>query len=261
MAKLDDLVSQLKAAIARYLQDYVVSPATGLVNTDFTSQDDIANLLVLHRLLRDAAQADAGMAVDRYLRNVVDEHASDNDLELPQLLSQLAQQGEHMVELRTVFCSYIFSLANAICIAILSASYLSALIVTRSLLELLVGLGSGRTGSMADKIEALAMLAPDEKKVISDSWRELCGWSHPHGRWLKRLCPVLVAKGPLHHPMFTRECLAYLGICTDLAFAVGFDKFNMDADSVRSQCTDQHVDYRRFMFIRRRVEVGKTVSE
>jgi hypothetical protein len=257
MTEHDQLLSQLKQAVAAYLDSYVVGPAVELVSTDFTAQDDVASLLVLHRLLREAAEASVGKPVDQYLQVVLEKGSAEEEVELPELLSRLAEQGGHIAELRAVFCSYVFNLANSVCVSILSASYLGAFIVTRALLELLVGVGSGRTGPMAEKIEHLTMLAPNEKKVVSECWRELSGWTHPHKRWLKNLCPVLVAKGPLHHPKLTRECLAYLGICTDLAFAIGVASFGLNAEFIRDACIDQHVDYRRFMLLYRRIQMAE----
>ncbi|MCK4627319.1 MAG: hypothetical protein KAV00_18545, partial [Phycisphaerae bacterium] len=186
---------KIKQAITDYLDYYVVRPAAALVTTDFQVQDDVANLLVLHSLLQEMAEVDAGMPVDQYLLSVLRKHPIQ-DVELGELLSHLAERGDQIAELRTVFFSYVFNLANSACISILSASYLGALIVTRSLLELLVGVGSGRTGTMSERIENLQMLAVDEKKTVSECWRKLSGWAHPHKKWLKNLCPVLVAKGP-----------------------------------------------------------------
>ena len=247
------LESRLKQAITEYLDDYVVRPAVGLVTIDFLALDDVASLLVLHRLLQEMAEIDASMPVDQYLLSVLQKHPIQ-DVTLGELLSHLAERGDQIAELRTVFFSYVFNLANSACISILSASYLGAIIVTRSLLELLVGVGSGMTGKMSERIKNLRMLAVDEKKTVSECWRELSGWAHPHKKWLKNLCPVLVAKGPLHHPEITRDCLVYLGICTDLAFAIAFDKFAINPDFVRTHCIDQHVEYRRFQFLRRRIE-------
>ncbi len=253
MTEQGQLVRELKKAIAAYLDEYVVQPAARLVSTDFAAQHDIASLLALHHILLDVVKAEVGMPLDLYLRSVLAQQPVER-MELAELLSQLPEGGAQIAELRTVFCSYVFSLANSVCISILAASYLAALIVTRSLLELLVSVGAGRTGTMSEKIANLPMLAVDEKKVVSECWRELSGWTHPYRKWLKNLCPVLVAKGPLHHPEMTRDCLVYLGICTDLAFAIAFDKLALAPDLVRSRCLDQHIDYRRFLFLRRRVE-------
>ena len=245
--------SKLKEAIGGYLDDYVVQPAVGLVNSDLQAQDDIANLLVLHRLLRDLAQADAGKPLDQYLLSLLQGEPGP-DIELAELLSRPEESASRIAELRTVFCSYVFHLANWACISVLSASYLSALIITRSLLELLVNVGAGKTGGMSERIGGLEMLADDEKSILSECWRDLSGWSHSHRRWLKKLCPVLIARGPLHHPRIARECLVSLGICTDLAFAIAFDKFAVDPEVVRVRCVDNHVDYRRFLLLRRRID-------
>ncbi|MEN6496688.1 MAG: hypothetical protein ABFD16_20555 [Thermoguttaceae bacterium] len=231
----------------------MVQPASRLVDCDFAAQDDVANVLVLHDLLEAIAEAHSGKPIDQYIAQVVEEDPTDAT-DLAELLSRRRNHEADVAELRTVFCSYVLSLARAASISVLSSSYLAAFVVTRSLLELLVNVGSGITGTMSEKISSLSMLTAEEKDTVADFWRELSGWAHPHKRWLKRVCPVFVAKGPVHHPTLTRDAMGCLAFCTDLAFAIAFDKFAVEPAVVRTHCLDKHVDYCRFSFIRRRIE-------
>ena len=96
-------------------------------------------------------------------------------------------------------------------------------------------------------------MAPDEQKIISECWRELCGWAHSYRRWIKRLCPVLVAKGPLHHSSIAKECISALAITTDLAYAVAFERFNIHPERIRRVCDENLVPYERFLMLGRRL--------
>jgi hypothetical protein len=249
---MDNKLQKLQEAIDRYLSDYTTVPARQLVSSDFALQDDVASLLVLHHFLRASAEAAAGGAIDKYLRRLVDRASSG--AALSDVLSDARAQGEKTAEIRTLYCSYVFNLANWACVSILSASYLAAFIITRTLLEALVSVAAGRTGTMSEKIAALQGLRADEQRIVADCWRELCGWAHPYSGWLRRLCPVLVAKGPLHHPEIARECMVALGITTDLALAIGIDAFGLDRKRVRAMCEERHVEWQRFLLLARRLE-------
>lgn len=229
-----------------------MDPARQLVRNDFQAQDDLANLRVLHQVLQACALPADAQLLDQYLAKVVG--CAPENIDLSEILSRAEIARSDYPQLRTVFASYVYSLANWSTISILSASYLGALTVTRSLLEALVNVGSGGTGNMSDKIAALAFLDPDERQVVTDCWRDLSGWTHGYSRWLKRLCPVLVSRGPLHHPELVRDCTVLIGAVTDFAFTIAIAKLELDALSVRSLCDEMHVDWKRFMMLRRRIE-------
>ncbi|MGA2221021.1 MAG: hypothetical protein ABSH21_04435 [Verrucomicrobiia bacterium] len=92
MTQYDQLLSELKVAIAKYLDYQVVQPAIRLITDDFAAQDDVASLLVLHSLLGEIAEAHAGMPVDQYLVSVLGKEPID-DSDLAELLSRLADRG------------------------------------------------------------------------------------------------------------------------------------------------------------------------
>jgi hypothetical protein len=245
-------ISGLQDVVGRFIAEHTVDPARQLVLQDFQAQDDLANLCVLHQVLQRSALNAGPQSLDNYLAEIV-EQTPDN-LDLAEILSRAELTDSGSPILRTLYCSYVSNLASWSTISILSASYLGALVVTRSLLEVVVSAGSGISGKMSERISALTFLHPDEIRVVSECWRELSGWAHGYPRWLKRLCPVLVARGPLHHPEMVRECTVLLAIVTDLAFAVGFAKLMFDAGDVRDLCDEMHVNWRRFMMLRRRIE-------
>ena len=97
------------------------------------------------------------------------------------------------------------------------------------------------------------MLNDDEQKTVADFWRELSGWAHPHQRWVKKLLPTRTGDIPDYDSDLLRASLSSLSFCIDLAFAIAFAKFAVSIDSVRHYCESQHVDYRRFMFLRSRI--------
>jgi hypothetical protein len=253
-----DLSEALRKAMADYITDYTTRPAQQLVRTDFQGQDDLANLRVLHQVLQATASASMVSPIDKYLGELISKEPTN--LELAELISRAGTTKGSNPVVCTLFCSYVYNLANWACISILSASYLSALIVTRSLLETLVVAGAGERSTMSKMISSMTFLTPDERDTVSECWRDLCGWAHPYGRWLNRLCPVLVAKGPLHHPEMMQDCIVLLSITTDLAFAISFAKLSVSPDIVRGICDDMHVDWKRYMFLRRRFSKPQTTT-
>ena len=245
-------LAALQETIGHFIDDHVTSPARRLVRLDFSAQDDVANVLVLVRLLQKIAASVPDAAFAPYLRSLTDGEDRPSN-EVAALLSRSLSDREHHAELRSIYCSYVVNLSNSACVSVLSSSYLPAFIVTRSLLELLVGVGAGTSGTMSEKIQALSMLDLDERRTVADFWRELSGWAHPHQRWVKRLVPARTGDMPDYDQELLRSSVACLGFCVDLAFAIAFAKFAVNPDGVRLHCEGQHVDYRRFMFLRKRL--------
>ena len=136
-----DLLSKLRAIIGRFVDDHVKVPATELVDLDFRGQDDVANILVLVRLLSKIAKSVPDAAFARYLRSLTVSR-DDAENEITALLSESLAGREDTEELRSIYCSYVVNLSNWACLSILGSAYLPAFIVTRSLLELLVGVGA-----------------------------------------------------------------------------------------------------------------------
>ena len=248
--KLTNLIEQLGGSVSSHLECYVTTPALQLIRQDLQAQDDIASLLMLHRILRDQVLPDGHVHLDHYLAELV----KPEDDAVNSIADIIRALPERDSTLRTVFFAYIHSLANWNAISILSASYISALILSRSLLECLVNLATSRNrGTFREKVAHLEMLAPEEKDTLCDLWEQLCRWSHPYGQWLETVCPVLVSKGPTHHPDTIKEAIVALGICTDFAFAVAFSQLGLDKTHVRDMCAEYHIDHTRFMMIRRRI--------
>ena len=108
---------------------------------------------------------------------------------------------------------------------------------------------------MSEKIQALSMLDEDERKTVAEFWRKLSGWTHPHQRWVKRLLPTRTGDIPDFDQEIFRSSMACLGFCVDLAFAIAFAKFAVSPEGVRRYCETEHVNYRRFMFLHKRLEV------
>ena len=247
-----DQLSALRAAIGGFVDDHVRAPATQLVDLNFSAQDDVANVLVMVRLLSKIAKSVPDAAFAKYLHSLTASTSAEGN-KIEALLSESFAGREHTEELRSIYCSYVVNLSNSACLSILGSSYLPAFIVTRSLLELLVGVGASTSGTMSEKIKRLSMLNDEEQKTVADFWRQLSGWAHPHQRWVKRLLPTRTGDLPDYDHDLLRASLSSLAFCVDLAFAIMFAKFAVSREGVRQYCDSQNVDFRRFMFLRSRL--------
>ena len=240
---------RLKDVIKAHIHHQVVNPALYLAEHHFDIQDDIANILIMNRILSDKIQHSGVKKLDQYLVELL-EDSEDKSMEG---LFRAGALNKHKDALSVVYLSYVNQLINSISIAILSASYLSANILSRSLLEALVTVSASSAKSMSKKIESIKFLKDDEQQVLKDAWKELCGWVHSYNLWLKELCPVLVSKQGLHHPEFAKKSMIFVGICIDFSLTLGVELLGLDRFSLMKSLSNYHVPINRFMLIKRRL--------
>jgi hypothetical protein len=126
--------------------------------------------------------------------------------------------------------AYVSREFNWIIISIMSASYISSLVLMRSVFELLIGVATKTTGKMKERVDGISFLHEDERKEILKLWRRLCGWSHPYGRWVKEVCPVYVHNAPFFHERLCEHCLDELCCLVDFYAVTALSKYEIPID-------------------------------
>ncbi|GBE18882.1 hypothetical protein BMS3Abin16_01492 [archaeon BMS3Abin16] len=257
------LNKKLIKAVVEYLDIYVKKPASETVEKDFHAQERLVHLLVLVRILSELIQKEGEEFDDEYLlqlpkteiekhfevlNNFISSESSQQNQKLPEetiRLMKLSRSNKHLL-------AYFNRELNWIIISILSASYISAYILMRSVFELLIGISTKKTGSMKNKIESIHFLSQEEKKKIQKMWDHLCGWGHPYRKWEKEICPVYQGHTPLHHPTLCKECINSLDVLIELFFLITIDKFGINASDIIKAIEEHRIDPSTFPFIKNR---------
>jgi hypothetical protein len=233
--ELNILLGKLKKAIGSYLDNRVIKPALQTVDKEFTVQQDIVTILII---LTHAEQLILDHGAELYLENL----ASLPKEKLEEIINILEP---FIAEPNEVSCtnkvrevidkqinkkhllSYLVREINWISISILSASYISSLILTRSVFELLIGIATSQAGGMSSRIESINYLTPEEHKHLKDAWNNLNAWAHPYGKWEKEICPIFYSSEPLYHPKIYKECYSFLTVLIDLFLTIAVERFKI----------------------------------
>jgi len=126
--------------------------------------------------------------------------------------------------------AYVSREFNWVMVSIMSASYISSLILMRSLFELLVSIATQTKGKMKERVNAISFLHEGEHKEILKLWRRLCGWGHPYGRWVKEVCPVYVRHNPVFHSRLCELCLDELCCLVDFYAVTALSRYEISID-------------------------------
>ena len=216
----EELLRRLQTAVSSYLEDRVSKPALETVTKNLTGQARVANLTVLIRAIFDDARAH-GLDYDKDFLTllapeevearikVLGEFVKSRDSADPGSRDVVRAAAQYLASdnSRKYLLEYVERELNWIVVSTLSASYVSALILMRSVLELLVGIATRTAGKMGDRVNSIACFDGVEKKRLKRLWDRLCAWSHPYGRWMKEVCPAYSGHAPLYHPRLFALCL------------------------------------------------------
>lgn len=153
---------------------------------------------------------------------------------------------------KTCLIPYISNLMNWIVISILSAQYLSSMILMRSILEITINLLSNKRGGMGTKIDNISIFNNNQKDNIKKTWKSLCSWGHPYKRWIKNICPIYMAHSPLYHPEHFKASVNFLVKIMDLSLVVCKEHFKMNIQELRKRVETLSIDLSDFrLFISR----------
>lgn len=231
---------ELGRVIERYLDYYVKIPVLDTIEKDFDAQDRIANLLlilgkIINQIMRQGLDFDKNFLkqlsqteVERRMHVLREFIRSGN-------LSQEAIEILRFDSSRKNLLVYLGREINWVAISILSASYISANILMRSILELLIGIATKKTGGkMRDRIEEISFLLNEEKEQVLELWKELNKWAHPYGKWTKEVCPIYVSQEPMYHHNLSHQSLEKLEKLVDVLLTIALENFEIDGRSIRN---------------------------
>jgi len=262
------LLNQLCNLVSGYLEDNVTRPSLETIEKDFFAQDRLADLLLVVNLLAELAQKE-GIVFDKdFLRGLSKEEIEKRiDVLNNFIVKQDSKDAAEVVRTeealnyldedssRRYLLPYLKREINWIIISILSASYVSSLILMRSVFELILGIASKCTGSMtmSDRINSIPFLNDEEKKSVKKLWRRLCAWGHPYGKWVKEICPIYADHKPLYHPGLCELCLQELEEIVDLFAVVAVAKYEIETTKVVAKVRELSIDLKGFELLEARI--------
>ena len=126
-----------------------------------------------------------------------------------------------------LFLGYFGKIYQSSLFSLGSTDYLSAMILMRSLFELLVGISTETNGSMKDRIKSICFLDEQEKKDLGKTWDLLCAWAHPYGKWEKYVCPKAFGTGRFYNPTLFKQSLEYSHKILDFMLTAIFEILNI----------------------------------
>lgn len=129
---------------------------------------------------------------------------------------------------KTLFLGYLGKIFRSALLQIGSTDYLGAIILMRSIFELLIGIATKTNGSMRGRISSIVFLDSEEKRNLQKLWNDLNAWAHPYGKWTKNVCPRTYGIDRNYHPMLFQQCLDYSDQILDFMLTITVDHFNLN---------------------------------
>jgi hypothetical protein len=249
----DNLRKELRHVVTKYLDTNVNAPAFETIEKDFHAQDKLADILILLRVTVDCIQKQ-GLSFDKdYLRQL-----SKPEIEKRiDILERFGQTGHLSQETKEILKSgssrkdllaYLVRELNWVVTSILSASYLSANIIMRSIFDLLIGIATKKRGSMSERINAIPFLSPEEKKESKKLWDDFCAWVHPYTKWTREICPIFISCRPMYHSKLCKQSLEKFEKLVDLLLVIALEKFEIDKKDILSKVKNYRIDTSNFVF-------------
>jgi len=238
---------RLQKVIEGYLDRNVKIPTFQTIEKDFTAQDKLADILLISLVMIEYIQKQ-GLDFDKdYLEQLPKQEIGEHK-EVIEKFVQTGHLSQEAIEIlqsassRKYLLGYLFRELNWVAISILSASYLSAHIIMRSVFELLIVITTRKTGSMNKRINSISFLSLQEREEIENLWKDLCGWVHPFSKWVEEMCPIFVSHGPIYHPVLCKKCLEELEELVDLLLVVGLRKFKISSKDISTKIKAHRID-------------------
>lgn len=263
--EIDKLTARLKKAIRSYLDLRVIEPALQTVDHEFTVQKDIVVILCIFEVVENLV-LHHGASLDK------DSFASLFPDELKQTMNILNsfltsdEQTSFLPAVENIFdkhlnkkhlFAYLKREIQWISVSLLAASYISTLILIRSIFELLIGLSTKVNGSMTARIDSIAFFTENEKQLIKKSWNYLNGWAHPYGKWEKEVCPIFISHKPLYHPALYKDCINQMRLLADIMLLVAINKYGIEPNQIGQSLNKINIDpteMENFTFFKRRLQ-------
>jgi hypothetical protein len=132
---------------------------------------------------------------------------------------------------KVIFLGYLGKVYQSALLLIGATDYLGAMILLRSVFELLIGIATTKPGLMRGRISSISFLDSDEKNNLQKLWNELSTWAHPYGKWVKNVCPKFYGIGRNYHPVLFGQCLGYSDQILDLMLTITVDHFKLSPEN------------------------------
>jgi hypothetical protein len=252
------LLEQLKSVVSSYLDLWVTRPSLETLTSNILGQARIASLgpmtsILFGNIINEGVDID-----EKYLStlsllektkriDVLTEAIQTGDISCANK-ETVMKANEYIMDgssQKYLMC-YLVREYNWIRVSLLSASYISALILLRAVFESIIGLGTRKIGSMGDRIDSFGCLNEEGKEKVKKLWARLCAWCHPYGKWVKEVCPVFVTHKAIYHPALFDLCLRELIAVSDLLVVVSIEKFALNRDSIIEKFTKNKIDLSGF---------------
>ncbi len=257
----DKMMKHLKKLILDYLEECTSNPAIKSIEENIFVAYKLGNVLVTLK----ASEKLIGLS-GYSLSPVQGLNIDNKDAERLKCLSNREDFSEDdlsfLSRLTAKTCSkrcllpFIDNQVNWIVVSLMCSSYLSSIILMRSVFELLINIATTRSGGMSARIEKVPFFEPDEKRTIKKTWDELCSWSHPYERWLKNMCPIYVSYKPtMYHPEHFKNCVNLLEKVIDIYLVVSKEHFGMDVSTLEKERLP--IDISAFPLFQSRIHGGK----
>jgi len=130
-----------------------------------------------------------------------------------------------------LFLGYLGKILQSSIVLVGVTDYLGAMVLFRAIFELLVGISTKVNGSMKKRIFSIDFINLEEKEFLYELWNDLSAWAHPHGRWLKNVCPIFYGIGRHYHRDFFQKCLKYSDGIIDLMLTITIELFRVSPHS------------------------------
>jgi len=255
----ENKIKKLKKLISGYLQEYTLNPAVKSIEEDVFVAYKLGNVLVTLKVSEQLI-GDIGYKLSPVQSLNVDK----KDI---QRLESIVERDEcrqceidFIGHLESMTCSkscllpYIDKEINWIVVSILCSSYLSSLILMRSVFELLINISTTQNGGMSAKVEGIPFFEDEEKRAIKRTWKELCSWGHPFKKWLENFCPIYISHKPIYHPRHFEDCVNLLERILDVYLVISKEHFGMNINAFREKREEVPMDFSNFPLFQRRLE-------
>jgi hypothetical protein len=230
--------ARLRQVVEKYLDLNVKTPAFQTIK-DFNVQERLANMLLLVDASAKLILASGSDFVGDYLQtHKITKEEWERQIDILVRAVYAGKTDREAIEITNLFRTrknllpYLTRELDWVVVSILSASYISASIIMRSILELLIGISTTSSGTTGSRIREIRFLSTEEKRLVLKLYRHLCGWTHPYGKWTKEICPVFISKRPMYHPRLYKQSLKELEEIVDLFLTIGIEKFGISKDSI-----------------------------
>jgi len=227
-----------KNLLSVFLEVNTSLPAKNLIDENDVITEKLGEIIVTLDMAQDLI-GNAGYRPDcSQISNVTEEER----LKIKDLIEIISKKGictdddfAFIKRLKSTTCSkscllpYMYREFYWIITSIACASYISSLILLRSIVELLINITTTQDGGTYKKINGISFFDSEEKKDIKQTWDVLCSWSHPYNKWIKNICSKYVAHYPiLFHPSIAEDCINLAYRVLDIYLVVAKEYFKMD---------------------------------